>query len=121
MVDQYVNLFKNSVIKHSITNGRGIALDYYADGVVRMGYDYFNNFIIRTVTIEKLRGVSIGSSPIYLYSLDSGHFQSFKREQIVYPAQRMKKIVKAEDRDSSSGSISSMFRTIPWEPTFPSS
>ena len=77
---------------------REIALDYYADGVVRMGYDYFNNFIIRTVTIEKLRGVSIGSSPIYLYSLDSGHFQSFKREQIVYPAQRMKKIVKAEDR-----------------------
>ncbi|MCL5731226.1 MAG: hypothetical protein M1605_03815 [Candidatus Thermoplasmatota archaeon] len=77
---------------------RSTSLDYYADGVVRMGFEYFNNFLIRTVTIEKLRGVSIGSSPIYLYSLDSGHFQSFKREQIIYPNQRIKKIAKAEDK-----------------------
>ncbi len=77
---------------------REIALDYYSDGVVKMGYEYFNNFVIRTVTIEKLRGVSIGSSPIYLYSLDAGHFQSFKREPIIYPNVRLRKFAKAEDR-----------------------
>ena len=40
-------------------------------GRVAMTYELPNNFLIRNVKIEKLRGISIGSSPIYIYSLDS--------------------------------------------------
>lgn len=64
-------------------------LEYYSDGVVAMGYDMIDNFLIRTVRIEKLRGVSIGSSPIYLYSLQDGRFHSFNRDAVSYPANRV--------------------------------
>ncbi len=64
-------------------------LDYYSDGVVSMNYDLINNFLVRTVMIEKLRGQSIGSSPVYIYSLEEGRFHSFNRDQIVYPTTRI--------------------------------
>jgi KaiC/GvpD/RAD55 family RecA-like ATPase len=64
-------------------------LDYYSDGVVAMSYELPYNFLIRTVRIEKLRGVSIGSSPIYIYSLDEGRFHSFNRDKIIYPSTRI--------------------------------
>lgn len=64
-------------------------LEYYADGVVAMAYDLIDNFLIRTVRIEKLRGVSIGSSPVYIYSLQDGRFHSFNRDAVVYPQERV--------------------------------
>lgn len=64
-------------------------LEYYSDGVVMMGNEIVDNFLFRTVRIEKLRGVSIGSSPIYLYSLQDGRFHSFNRDTIRYPASRI--------------------------------
>lgn len=64
-------------------------LDYYSDGVVAMTYELFNNFLIRNVRIEKLRGVSIGSSPVYIYSLDEGRFHSFNRDTIRYPSTKI--------------------------------
>ena len=64
-------------------------LDYYSDGVVAMTYELPNNFLIRNVKIEKLRGVSIGSSPIYIYSLDEGRFHSFNRDRINYPTTKI--------------------------------
>ncbi|EQD72181.1 transcriptional regulator, gvpD related protein, partial [mine drainage metagenome] len=64
-------------------------LDYYSDGVVAMTYELFNNFLVRNVMIEKLRGVSIGSSPIYIYSLDGGRFHSFNRDTIRYPSTKI--------------------------------
>ena len=75
-----------------------ISLDYYADGVVRMSFGISKNFLIRTVTIEKLRGVSIGSNPVYLYSLENGRFHSFSRDNITYPAQRIKNIKKPDEK-----------------------
>ncbi len=75
-----------------------ISLDYYADGVVRMNFGISKNFLIRTVTIEKLRGVSIGSNPVYLYSLENGRFHSFSRDIISYPMQRIKNIKKPEEK-----------------------
>ncbi|MFG1520104.1 MAG: gas vesicle protein GvpD P-loop domain-containing protein [Thermoplasmataceae archaeon] len=73
-------------------------LDYYADGVIKMNYSLTKNFLVRTVTIEKLRGVSIGSSPMYLYSLENGRFHSFNREVITYPTSRIKNVRKPEEK-----------------------
>lgn len=73
-------------------------LDYYSDGVVQMNYSMDNNFLIRDVTILKLRGVSIGSSPTYLYSLENGRFHSFRRDMITYPNQRVRNVRKADER-----------------------
>ncbi len=73
-------------------------LDYHSDGVIEMNYGQENNFLIRTVTIKKLRGVSIGSSPKYLYSLENGRFQSFRRDTILYPSSRIRAVRKPEER-----------------------
>lgn len=64
-------------------------MEYYADGVVTMSYNLVNNFLIRTVILEKLRGVSIGSNPVYIYSLEGGRFHSFSRNAISYPKTRV--------------------------------
>lgn len=60
-------------------------MEYYADGVVTMSYNLVNNFLVRSVVLEKLRGVSIGSNPVYIYSLENGRFHSFNRNSIAYP------------------------------------
>ncbi|MHB8395779.1 MAG: gas vesicle protein GvpD P-loop domain-containing protein [Thermoplasmataceae archaeon] len=73
-------------------------LDYYSDGVIQMNYNLVNNFLIRTVTISKLRGVSIGSSPVYLYSLETGRFHSFRRDPVNYPVQRIRNVRKPEEK-----------------------
>ncbi|WP_188679259.1 gas vesicle protein GvpD P-loop domain-containing protein [Thermogymnomonas acidicola] len=64
-------------------------LEYFADGVVSMDYSTGEGFVIRTATVEKLRGVSVGSSPQFLYSLNEGRFKSFTHVPIVYPAVRI--------------------------------
>lgn len=64
-------------------------MEYYANGVVTTSYNIINGFLYRTVILEKLRGVSIGSNPIYIFSLEGGRFQSFNRIPIVYPKSRI--------------------------------
>ncbi len=69
-------------------------MEYYADGVVTMSHDIKNNFLIRSVLVEKMRGVSIGSNPVYIYTLDNGRYHSFHRPNIKYPSGRLNPIVK---------------------------
>ncbi len=64
-------------------------MEYYADGVVTMSYNLVDDFLVRTVILEKLRGVSIGSNPVYIYSLENGRFHSFNRNAITYPNTRI--------------------------------
>lgn len=65
-------------------------LEYFADGVISMDYYIKNDFIVRTATIEKLRGISISSSPIFLYSLYGGRFVPLDRGPVLYPTARIK-------------------------------
>ena len=82
------------VMESSVDNN----LDYYSDGVVSMSYELVNNFLVRTIRLEKMRGVSIGSSPVYVYSLEDGRFHSFNRDSIKYPAL---KVSDPKERSSS--------------------
>ena len=63
-------------------------LEYFSDGVVSMDYFVDSEHLVRKATIEKLRGVSVGSTPVYLYSLISGKFVPFKQSLVVYPEKR---------------------------------
>lgn len=73
-------------------------LEYFSDGVVSMDYQLTDNFLVRTLTIAKLRGMSTGSSPVWLYSLKGGRFLPFERGTISYPENKIKSKVKSEDR-----------------------
>lgn len=73
-------------------------LEYFSDGVVSMDSQLKDNFIVRTLKIAKLRGMSTGSSPVWLYSLKGGRFLPFERGRIAYPENKIKTKVKSEDR-----------------------
>ncbi|MEM3676358.1 MAG: gas vesicle protein GvpD P-loop domain-containing protein, partial [Thermoplasmataceae archaeon] len=60
-------------------------LEYFADGVISMDYSIVDDFLVRTATIEKLRGISIGSSPKFLYTLNDGKCRAFSKNQVIYP------------------------------------
>ena len=65
-------------------------LEYFSDGVVSMDYFIKSDFLVRSITIEKLRGISVGSSPIFLYSLKNGRFHPFSRRLVKYPEKKIK-------------------------------
>ena len=65
-------------------------MEYFADGVISMDYYLKNDFLVRTATIEKLRGISISSSPIFLYSLSEGRFTPLDRGPVLYPDTKVK-------------------------------
>lgn len=73
-------------------------LEYFSDGVVSMDYDVKEDFLVRALTIAKLRGMSTGSSPVWLYSLKEGRFVPFEREYVEYPDNKLKTKVKSEER-----------------------
>lgn len=64
-------------------------LEYFSDGVVSMDYYIDSDFLVRRATVEKLRGVSLGSTPVYLYTLKEGRFYPFKQNLIIYPESRV--------------------------------
>lgn len=90
-------------------------MEYYADGVVTMSYNLVNDFLVRTVILEKLRGVSIGSNPVYVYSLEEGRFHSFSRNAIKYPSSRipleLKKIDSQLEVPFGNSEFSKLFET----------
>ncbi|HKJ96248.1 MAG TPA: gas vesicle protein GvpD P-loop domain-containing protein [Thermoplasmataceae archaeon] len=73
-------------------------LEYFSDGVVSMDYQLKDDFLVRTLTVAKLRGMSTGSSPVWLYSLKEGRFLPFERDSVTYPENKLKTKVKAEER-----------------------
>jgi KaiC/GvpD/RAD55 family RecA-like ATPase len=69
-----------------------IKLEYFADGVLSMDYYLDNGVLIRKALIEKLRGVSIGASPVFFYSLTDGKCTTFDREPVIYPEGKFDKV-----------------------------
>ncbi|MCY0851684.1 MAG: ATPase [Thermoplasma acidophilum] len=60
-------------------------LEYFADGVVSLDYNIKNDMLIRSLTLEKMRGISIGPYPNYMFSLAGGKFNSVMRSSLVFP------------------------------------
>ncbi len=65
-----------------------VKLEYFADGVLSMDYMLEEGILIRKATVEKLRGVSIGTSPVFFYSLEDGKCRAFSKDTIIYPEGR---------------------------------
>ncbi|MDS0257702.1 ATPase [Thermoplasmatales archaeon AK] len=64
-------------------------LEYFADGVISMDYSVIDDFLVRIASIEKLRGISIGSSPKFLYTLSDGRCRAFTKNMIIYPEKKI--------------------------------
>lgn len=64
-------------------------LEYFSDGVISMDYFVESDFLVRRAVVEKLRGVSLGSSPVYLYTLKDGVFLPFRQSLVIYPETRI--------------------------------
>ncbi len=65
-------------------------LEYFSDGVISMDYSIEDDFLVRKSIVEKLRGVSLGTTPVYLYSLNNGRFSPLDQRQIIYPEKKVK-------------------------------
>lgn len=65
-------------------------LEYFSDGVLSMDYFIDDDFLVRRTIVEKLRGVSLGSTPIFMYTLKDGRFFPLSQRQIVYPEKKIK-------------------------------
>ncbi|BAB60264.1 hypothetical protein [Thermoplasma volcanium GSS1] len=64
-------------------------LEYFADGVVTLDYNVKNDMLVRSLTLEKMRGISVGPSPTYMFSLADGRFRSVTRNTLVFPEKRI--------------------------------
>lgn len=74
------------VVLESTGNER---LEYYSDGVVSLNNRIVQNYLVRKLRIEKLRGISIGSLPIYSYTLLNGRFTIFDSLNLDYPRRKI--------------------------------
>ena len=60
-----------------IIEGKGEnIMDYFGDGVVSLEYQYMDGLLLRTLTIQKLRGCAI-ENPKYPFTLNDGRFTAF--------------------------------------------
>jgi len=60
-------------------------LNYLADGVVSLQQKEIDGRRVRTLSIDKLRGISI-PQPNYLFTLGNGRFHSFNPFEVMHPA-----------------------------------
>ena len=74
------------VVLESTENER---LEYYSDGVISLNSKIVQNYLVRKLRIEKLRGISIGSLPVYSYTLLNGRFTIFDSLYLDYPRKRI--------------------------------
>ncbi|MHB8361243.1 MAG: gas vesicle protein GvpD P-loop domain-containing protein [Thermoplasmataceae archaeon] len=113
------SVLQNDLVEHSgaglivvLENTGNAQLEYFADGVVSLDYKLFNDYLLRTLRIEKFRGLAIGSNPTYLYSLKDGRFNAFPQPVFEYPKKRLKKpkdtTVKEYEVPLGNNSFSSM-------------
>lgn len=65
-------------------------LDYISDGIVELKSNTFKNRRIRTIMIEKMRGVEI-KQPEYLFSLHDGRFKYFGNIKEFVPLEKLTK------------------------------
>lgn len=65
-------------------------LEYFSDGVISMDYSIEDDILVRRAIVEKLRGVSLGATPIFLYTLKDGRFFPLHQRQIIYPNKKVR-------------------------------
>lgn len=90
------SVFQNDLVEKS---GAGLVvvlestgnekLEYYSDGVISLNSKIVQNYLVRKLRIEKLRGISIGSLPIYSYTLLNGRFSIFDSLYLDYPKKKI--------------------------------
>ncbi len=90
--DYLFSVLQNDIVEKS---GAGIILilestgderlEYYCDGVVSLKNELQSNYITRSLRIEKLRGLSIGSIPVFAHSLLNGRFNLMQQLNVEYP------------------------------------
>ncbi|MHB1492335.1 MAG: gas vesicle protein GvpD P-loop domain-containing protein [Thermoplasmataceae archaeon] len=92
------SVLQNDLVEHSgaglvviLENTGNAQLEYFADGVVSLDYKIISDYLVRTMRIEKFRGLAIGSNPTFLYSLKDGRFNVFPQPEFDYPKKRLKK------------------------------
>ncbi len=92
------SVLQNDLVEHSgvglvviLENTGNAQLEYYADGVMSLDYKILNDYLVRTMRIEKFRGLPIGSNPTFLYSLKGGRFNVFPQPEFEYPKKMLKK------------------------------
>jgi KaiC/GvpD/RAD55 family RecA-like ATPase len=87
------------VVLESTANDK---LEYFSDGVISLSMEIDRNYMVRYMRIEKLRGLSLGSTPFFSYSLLNGRFSLFSIFSVDYPT---KKIALPEKDPESLNSI----------------
>ncbi len=65
-------------------------LEYFSDGAITMDYNIERDILVRRAIVEKLRGVSLGATPVFLYTLKGGRFVPLVQRQIIYPDKKLK-------------------------------
>jgi len=103
----FAELARTSDIKSIIVaeNPKGTTkLDYLADGVVNLTYEYIDGKIYREMVIEKLRAVEI-ERPIIPFTLHNGRFTLTKEFKFPNPIKIKEKIAKYMNSICSSESI----------------
>lgn len=98
------SLLQNDLVEKSNANlivvieeKENTKLEYFSDGVVSLDYFMNDDMLVRSISVEKLRGISIGSTPFFLFSLKEGRFNSFKRAEVKYPNKRIKAPQKSKN------------------------
>lgn len=76
-------------------------LEYFSDGVISLDYMLNEHFLVRSVVLDKLRGVSVGSSPFFLYTLLNGVFLPFQRIPVLYPESKVEHVLKDDTKQFS--------------------
>ncbi|MHA1264465.1 MAG: gas vesicle protein GvpD P-loop domain-containing protein [Candidatus Helarchaeota archaeon] len=79
-------------------------LDYLADGIVCLSEELIYNRLVRQIYITKLRGIRI-NQPIYLFTLEKGHFTAFLPEDLTWKSFQTINIIEDSEKDTFSTGI----------------
>ncbi len=89
-------------------------LEYFSDGVISLSMEIDRNYMIRYMRIEKLRGLSLGSTPFFSYSLLNGRFTLFPIISVSYPPEMIPNPEKAEESvDAVDMGVESIAKVLP--------
>lgn len=89
-------------------------LEYFSDGVISLSMEIDRNYMIRYMRIEKLRGLSLGSTPFFSYSLLNGRFTLFPIISVSYPTHKIPMLSDNEEsKDSVDMGVSAISKVLP--------
>ncbi|MHB1440996.1 MAG: gas vesicle protein GvpD P-loop domain-containing protein [Cuniculiplasma sp.] len=89
-------------------------LEYFSDGVISLSMEIDRNYMIRYMRVEKLRGLSLGSTPFFSYSLLNGRFTLFPIISVSYPTEKLPSMPsKGENPGSVSMGVEAIAKVMP--------